>query len=593
MLLNSRGDSLVNPDGLGTAETLEFMLEHAYKRAIHVGFVWSYDTNMILRDLPPEYIRRLWQRGAVSWRGYRIRYRDRREFTVRRGARYIRVWDVFGFFQSNFVTAVQKWLDVPTAELERMKAARPSFTLAELPEIHDYCRGEVQQLAEIMTRLAEAAKKADIGLSRWDGAGAVASALLCRHAVDRYTAEISDSLEFAARAAYYGGRIELFRFGYHGKPVRTYDIRSAYPAALVNVPCLAHTAWKIVETPRWIRPDALYRVQWELRGTALPFPWRDSDGAVYFPPRGRGWYWGHELLAGREALAAGAVRGSMAILAGFLPEISCSCCPFGWVPGLFELRDTWKREGNAAEKVLKLGLNSLYGKTAQRKGGQPGKAPRWHNIVWASFVTSHVRAELYRTALPALLDGSLVAFATDAIFATRPLDVRTGRNLGEWEATEHASGCFVQSGVYWLGEGAERVEHTRGFHLGEFTPELIRESWARGEWELTRSVRRFRGMGAAIVLGQGGWRTWAEQTRTLRLEPTGTKRRLKTGARIYGASRIRPERHLIETVPSDPHELAETLDSTPLALPWKSGRGYVPVFSDADRAETETEDALL
>lgn len=596
MLLSSDGARLVNPEGIGTVEAFEFLLDHSKPRTQNVGFVFSYDVNMILGDLPEPFVRKLWERGRVYWRGYVIHYRDRREFTIRHGKRFVRIWDVFGFFQSNFVGAVRSWLGVDTDELERMKSNRPDFTLDDLPEIEIYCRGECEQLADIMSRVWAAAVECDIRLPRFDGAGAVAAALLRNHKVRDFGSIPDESVEFAGRSAYYGGRIELAKFGHFKGTIFAYDLRSAYPWALTDVPCLSDTDWEFDVAPRAIKPNALYRIQWSLTGEVLPFPWRDGDGAVYFPTQGRGWFWGHELLAAKYAIRTGAIAGLIEVISAFVPRTRCNHMPFGWVPGLFEIRAEWKRKGKAAEKVLKLGLNSLYGKCAQRKGSRGGKPPAFHNILWASYTTSKVRARLYESAVPAILSGGLIAFATDAIFSTQELpELEIGTGLGQWESAVYESGTFTQSGVYWLGTEPDVVEHTRGFQRGEFGRDTVLDCWKRGVWEIETKVRRFRGMGTAIILRQGGWRTWGESNRTLRLEPSGTKRSLKPGARLVGRGRIRPDRGLITTIPADTLEQVDTygLETTPLALPWIRGRGFEGSgYSTLDRADAESEGAF-
>src|SRR5690606_33111725 len=109
----------------------------------------------------------------------------------------------------------------------------------------------------------------------------------------------------------------------------------------------------------------------------------------------------------------------------------CNDRPFGWVPEVYDTRSKWRAEGIGAEKVLKLGLNSIYGKAAQRIGGKRyGRPapPSWHQMEWAGYATARTRAELYRAALPALARGSAVMFATDAVVSTEPLDAL---DLGE------------------------------------------------------------------------------------------------------------------------------------------------------------------
>jgi hypothetical protein len=542
---------------------------------------------MILGDLPEPLAQRLWEKGYCRWNGYSIRYRDRKEFSVGRTGLYARVWDCFGYFQQSFVRAIATWLGVDTEAMERMKRDRPNFTIDQLPEIEKYCADECAKLETLMNRVYDAAVEADVKLTRWDGAGAVAAAMLKRESVDDYFKPIRGTTESIARAAYFGGRIECVRFGHTDGRVYAYDLRSAYPAALAKVPCLAHGRWT-VETGEVIAPVSLYRVEWHLEGSALPFPWRDAHGAVYFPERGRGWYWCHEVNVAREALRCGIVRGYVKVLASAVWIAACDHRPFAWIPETFALRAQWKRESRAAEKILKLGLNSLYGKCAQRVGGKNLAPPRWHNMLWAGWTTSATRAALYRASFDAIRNRALIAYATDAVMSTCPLSLETGAALGQWESAVHESATFVQSGVYWLGRGDAEIEHTRGFLRGEFGRSDALDCWRRGQWQIETETVRFRGIGTAIVMKQGKWRTWQPQKRVLRLEPTGTKRAL----RVASLSQIKPYRNLIETVPADTTEqiVRTGIDSCPISVPWIKSRGWNgSAYDVADRAQSESE----
>ena len=52
--------------------------------------------------------------------------------------------------------------------------------------------------------------------------------------------------------------------------------------------------------------------------------------------------------------------------------------------------------------------------------------------------------------------------ATDAVFSTEKLDIPCSKELGAWDYEEHASMFIIQPGVYWLGDGTEKLPKTRG-----------------------------------------------------------------------------------------------------------------------------------
>jgi hypothetical protein len=593
ILASSRGRSIVHRDGLSTTACLEFILGEAAREpgAVLAGFVFSYDANMILHELPEPKIRALWDNGQCWWNGYVLTYRHRKEFRIRAGERRATVWDTFGFFQSSFVKALESWNVGTPGELAAMKARRATFQKTELWEVLGYCRQECRDLETMLDELERALVAADIRLARFDGAGAVAAALMRREGVKNHMpGRQVRKLRDAARSAYYGGRIECVRFGTVPGAVYAYDLRSAYPAALRTAPCLSCGHWtRENETG----PLSLARVRWKLAGNVLPFPWRAYDGTVFFPQEGEGWYWSVELDAARAALATGVITGRLDVseVLTFHPE--CDHAPFGWLDRVYAQRAEYKAQGHAAEKPLKLGLNSLYGKTAQRVGWK-GKRPAYHALEWAGLTTARTRAELYRASLPAASSGALLFYATDAIVTTVPLELPApvDDRPGGWESAEHDGATIVQSGVYWLEHRAK----TRGFFPGEVTEAGVRHAWARGQWTLLSRSERFVSMGQALRSSNFAttWRTWSRAPRRLALHPIGTKRDLESGARLHGRGRIRPELGLIATRPADPARWREReAFSTPLVFAWHDD-GFDPAADYADRiVRTETEDGHL
>jgi len=71
----------------------------------------------------------------------------------------------------------------------------------------------------------------------------------------------------------------------------------------------------------------------------------------------------------------------------WVARCDCNCRPFEWVKDLYEER---RRIGsNTRGYPLKLGLNSLYGKMAQRCGRGP-----YHDAVAARLITASTRARV-------------------------------------------------------------------------------------------------------------------------------------------------------------------------------------------------------
>jgi len=284
--------------------------------------------------------------------------------------------------------------------------------------------------------------------------------MLTRHSVPKRDAIHilrNDTFRNLAQAAYYGGRFETTAVGPVRGPVFQYDINSAYPHILRSLPCLLHGTWVQVHTrpvdeQLWIG-DVAFHHRWGSSTYLANLPVRRKDGSIYFPMEGNGVYWSTELEAAERA------GTTLRFRQGWVYERHCDCSWFSFVEGVYAER---QRIGKGAKGyVLKLALNSIYGKLAQSIGYAP-----WANPVWAGLITAGCRAMLidaYRQN-----PDHCYMLATDGIFMGKPLDLPCGSSLGEWEATLHDTGMFiVQPGVYFLGESGE--VKTRGVERGRIT----------------------------------------------------------------------------------------------------------------------------
>lgn len=88
---------------------------------------------------------------------------------------------------------------------------------------------------------------------------------------------------------------------------------------------------------------------------------------------------------------------------------------------------------------LKVILNSIYGKTAQRIGNRIGNL--YNPVIWAT-ITGHARAILYDFVMKNGLEKDVVSFATDSILSTKKLNVNSTK-IGGWKFEKSAKDTFV------------------------------------------------------------------------------------------------------------------------------------------------------
>jgi DNA polymerase type B, organellar and viral len=576
-LLLQAGDKTLFRDNerLTTADCLHFIL-NLPADVVLVGYYFTYDATQILRDVPQDKLQRIMyppqEKGSsyTWWHNYAIDFRPRQYFRVAvlddnnkvvpGSARTIN--EVGGFFQKSFVQALRDFEIGEPAVVDMiaaMKDKRAEFSAIGDDELR-YCAQECRLLAELMEKLRQVCIKSDIVPSAWRGAGWLSGKLHEKHGTPRRrTIERTQILEKHAIHAYYGGRFEITTIGEIPGPVYIYDINSAYPAAMRRLPCPVHTKWRKFHPSDFRRIDRVVAVidtkfNHTFDDPLCHLPVR-RQGRLYWPLRGRGIYWSPELAA---AAAAGA---ELELMGGYYAEKRCECPSHEWVAELYDER---RRIGKStAGYPLKLGLNGLYGKYAQRQGGAP-----WRDYVTAGLITAMVRAQLieaYRQAPEAIL-----YLATDALFSRQRLQLDIGDGLGQWGEQIRPSGLFiVQPGIYWSPDTAE-LPKTRGIPRSALIDrrELFEQAWRdwRGNVAIEAPsvqvpVNVFIGHRQAIAWGRpeaaGSWLTLGNGGRRVSFDWSAKRDLL--GNRICGmvATLPRPGSPDLVSQPFDPRLLTE------------------------------------
>jgi hypothetical protein len=526
-LCASTGDYVENPAGLTSVQCFEFLLnlKRKYPRHTLVGFSFNYDVNMMLGDVPKVQLEDLWRyRESTAVLGdtiYELSWLPNKVFTVRSDIS-VKVSDVFGFFQTSFLKALELWKIGDKEELELIeagKASRSVFKLEDLTEMRRYCLLECTLLVELMDSLQDSMLAADLHLTSWHGAGAVAAAMLKKYKVKEHRTPdeyLPDGVQDAVMHAYYGGRFQLLQQGRFSE-VYNYDIKSAYPHEAITLPAL-HGTWSAERyyTPS---PYAIWLCEWELPTSryVMPFPYRTKQGEIYYPSYGQGWYYAQEVEAALKH------HPEIKVKRGYVFTPDYTKQPFWFIDLLYQKRKVAQANNDPAEKAYKLGLNSLYGKLAQG-AGYHGSIPPYRSFVWAGMITSNTRARLLEYSLGN--EEAVIAYATDGLFFDRDVGLPTGSELGELELSVVQDYYMLANGIYFGAEDTiVNKVRTRGHHAKELDLDTLRQGWedeGPGFIHAYQSTR-FIGLGVALMLKDFSlWRTWSEARRTLQLNQTYT-----------------------------------------------------------------------
>lgn len=648
-LANSNGNEIYDRDGLSTKACFNLMLDEAKANpnCIHVIFGGSYDVNNMFKDILKaklEDIATSSNDNAVIWGRYAIKYTPRKSlflarfkpdgnyFTKDKSGKNVpnydvsfTLWDVIGFFQDNFINTVDKWLGKDYEHYNLIaegKEKRHAFNTVTVEYLREYNSAELITLVDLMQRLQSALLKLELPIKRWDGAGSIATAMCTKHnvkqalgtydAIGKWTKlELPAPIQTATQHAYFGGRIELIQYGYHPSKVYHYDINSAYPFIQSTLPSLTSGKWKHHKKPHIdsISSFSIFLVKWNTPWARIcPFPYRsEMQRKILYPENGLSWVWYPEVITALNAANTipSCSRWSISLLEcwEFIPD-DTAFLPYSFILPYYESRRKMVQDSKAdgilrgEEKVIKLGINSLYGKTAQHVGFnvQEGRIPALHNLAYAGYVTSGTRAMIFNACITN--PDSIIAIATDGIFSTQPLDLSISKTkeLGKWDVTIHDSMVMVQSGFYWLLDGVSWKGWSRGFdrvvgtgknaaqkEKSYQTKMFSQVKHVLNAWESSLShvyfdCTRFITLNTALVSERWfkRWRTWysmghdlyaegkqPQLGRMLKLNPSGTKRIDD----ISNLSSIpNPAHSLVKTLPVDNH--TPSVLSSIYILPW-------------------------
>jgi hypothetical protein len=231
-----------------------------------------------------------------------------------------------------------------------------------------------------------------------------------------------------------------------------------------------------------------------------PLPFRGKGNKIFYPPNGSGWYNREHLLGAiawlerfmnAEKWKDGCPQGDtysdyfFAITTYWEYTPVSDVKPFAILDTMFARRkdivDNLKDgEVNILEQVIKLILNSMYGKLAQSVGGVLAEVPiegdesetkqerafppSTTNPYYAAAITAGTQRDMMEAAC--LDPHNVVFFATDCLVTTRALDIpklykgKGKAPLGYWEQNDIDGGLFVGAGIYsywkeWINDKGE------------------------------------------------------------------------------------------------------------------------------------------
>jgi len=340
-------------------------------------FCWNlqYDADCIVKLLPEEILRRYkWKKELrFQYKKFKIHYIDKKKLTISKGKHSISLYDIMQYYdEKKLVTAyrinIKKDLD---SEYLQTKEKRNEFTKHYYSRhkklIRRYCTIDCKLTRELAEHWIDTFFKVFLFYSaNWISSGYLAEKVLINNGV--YIPLFNEApfeVQELSRNSFYGGRFELISRGFIGK-CHIYDINSAYPYSLTKIPDITKGRWFSGNKIHHEAELGFFFIEASIDDSVriCPFPFRKKNGTICYPcGKFRTFVTLQELQ-----MVVGDPKIQYKILDShqFIPNKNCTY-PFNeFIQTEYYKRQELQNKKDPLQQAIKVVLNSIYGKTAQR-----------------------------------------------------------------------------------------------------------------------------------------------------------------------------------------------------------------------------------
>ena len=452
LLADSQGNRLEHPN-ISFEEIAQFLLRN--ERAWIFFYNMSYDAECILKLLPKKVFDPYRQSKEMkfTYHDYVIFYIPGKRLTIRKGRHTVSCYDIAQYFDNKplkiaYEENIGKSLN---EDYLQTKEKRSSFSLRYFQrhkrEIRKYCIQDCKMTKELAEYWIELFCETFGFYPRsWISSGYLAEKVLVFNQIPiPYFHEIEYPIQDLAWRCFYGGRFELIKRGFIGE-CYLYDINSAYPYALTQIPDITNGKWF---DGTKINPKSklgFFHIRAIISDDVkiAPFPFKTQNDRIIYPTGE------FETFVTLEELKSvfGDDRISYKILDSyqFIPAKNCEYPFRDFIETLYYKRLKLKEEKNPLERAIKVILNSIYGKMAQRVSNRMGNL---FVPVISSSITGFARAQMYDFMRKNRLENETVAFATDSLACTRKIPGLDSLDLGDMKLDKSGNDAyFLSNGFY-------------------------------------------------------------------------------------------------------------------------------------------------
>jgi hypothetical protein len=544
-----------SPDlsGLGKAELLKTLTKSCFRSSVNLWYNMKFDADVILSEILTDRQKTelcTQNQTSVCCKGvtYQITRIKGKIWKIKdKHGNIYPFFDISQFFYQSLDEASESWLgESKTEGIDTSRFDERSYIRDNYSKIKEYAEKDADLTRRLGKELIEHAEELDIPMSKPISTGYIGEAYLDTKGIKPDFGNSPYQKQFWE--SYYGGRFEVFERGNIGDVVAP-DINSAYPAVMSELPNPASLVWEYrdneTEEADSFEPNSLQDADY---GVVEVTVWNNSDkkiqpfgkkmnGRLTFPVMRN-----ERITVLKEififALRNGYVEDYELHNAWLGYETDETEFPFDFVKELYADRKQAEYvEGKPKKgKLIKIILNSLYGKTCQTtekveleripeegleldEDKEPWKHPKTpfnfsgdirenirqdelliceqvagkrFNPFLASYITGMTRLKLHKTVEKTGLVEDTVMFATDCIMVRKEpyersnfsdymlsvdaesFDRETAKEaLGKWDFDYSGDAFVVGSGVYEVSlENGGTYQKTRGFRQADLDGSL-------------------------------------------------------------------------------------------------------------------------
>ena len=440
-------------------DVMDFIFSKCNKKIVTYNV--DYDVLAILKYLPKYCFEDILMFGITKYKQYVINYEKQGKeciVTYRRQQRFL--YDVMQFFNSSLDVASQKFLNEKKIDISLEGITK--FIHNKNNKVIEYCIQDAKLTLKLWGFLQAKFKALKINSNR-----PLSLAFLSYNYFKHYfkKEKITRTCNDYFQLGYYGGRFEILQRGYF-RNACLYDLNSAYPSAINQLYSLNGAEYVKNENITKDTIYGLFYLELDFREFLfLPLPLRQGNGKIIFP---YGQFRGYYTLEDIKLLDK----------YHYKYKILENICVHNEKKKIIDINYyyTLRKKKVQLDYVLKIMLNSLYGKFAQKTNKKFFKGILSDsdvdlfyskeefggstNFIFASFITSYIRRVIYDYAM--LFSDKVIFFNTDGIlFSDDIVNIKDSNKLGGMCKKDYKGAYVIGSGIYGLIKSDDIIEWKR------------------------------------------------------------------------------------------------------------------------------------